>query len=142
VETDVGVMALTNQNETIIENSNFLSNQAHKKAVFQIDTKSNVTIRDSLFQQNIASAGISLGSVTDCGRFFVSRTQFKENKALNESYCLSIMQTANATFDDCHFDSNFAAKGSSNLEASYFSKLYITKSTFKIHLEEMKLLTT
>lgn len=74
VETDVGVMALTNQNETIIENSNFIKNQAHKKAVFQIDTKSNVTIRDSLFQQNIANAGISLGSVTDCGRFFVSRT--------------------------------------------------------------------
>lgn len=101
-----------------------------------------MTIRDSLFQQNIANAGISLGSVTDCGRFIVTRTQFKENMALNESHCLSIMQTANATFDDCHFDSNFAAKGSSNLEASYFSKLYIRKSSFKIHIEEANLLST
>jgi hypothetical protein len=52
------------------------------------------------------------------------------------------MQTANATFEDCYFDSNFAAKGSSNLKASYFSKLYISKSTFKIHIEEADLLTT
>lgn len=97
--TDVGVMALTNQNETIIEKSKFLRNQANTKAVFQIDTKSNVTITESLFYANTASNSVSLGTVTDCGRFIVRNTQFKENKALIESQCLSIMQTKNATFD-------------------------------------------
>jgi len=50
------------------------------------------------------------------------------------------MQTKNATFEKCTFDSNFATKGSSNLEVSYFSKLHITNSVFKISLDESNLL--
>lgn len=48
-ENDVGVLSLTNNNQTDIIKSTFTQNTANKKGVFQIDTKSNVTIADSIF---------------------------------------------------------------------------------------------
>jgi hypothetical protein len=46
---------------------------------------------------------ISIGSVTDSNKLAILKTTFKENLALNEGYGLNIMQTANATIDQCTF---------------------------------------
>jgi hypothetical protein len=68
--TDVGVLALTNQ--TLIEGCEFTKNTAVKKAVFQIDTKSDIEIHNTLFQSNTAEKSVCLGSVSDSGKFIVT----------------------------------------------------------------------
>ena len=78
---NVGVLSLTNQKRTKIEKSTFNRNIAERKAVFQVDTRSNLTIDSSSFTNNIASKSISIGSVTDSYSIIVTGTEFSLNTA-------------------------------------------------------------
>jgi hypothetical protein len=108
----------------------------------QVDSKSTLAISSCTFYSNIANMSMSIGLVSDSNKLTITKSLFKENIAITEGYCLSIMQTPIVNIDSCKFESNFAKKGSSNLEASYFTKINITKTSFKISLDESKLFMT